>query len=105
MPRRSQGPPGRAASRSPRERSTCWGPWRDSRRSPTRAYPQRSAAPPGRTVDAAADRPGDHALGSRLMVRQLDDATDMLLTSLLVADGRATLKSLAEASGLSLSAV
>ncbi|MDT7664445.1 MAG: Lrp/AsnC family transcriptional regulator, leucine-responsive regulatory protein [Pseudonocardiales bacterium] len=39
------------------------------------------------------------------MVRQLDDATDMLLTSLLVADGRATLKSLAEASGLSLSAV
>lgn len=39
------------------------------------------------------------------MVRRLDDATDMLLASLLVADGRATLKKLAEVTGLSQSAV
>lgn len=35
----------------------------------------------------------------------LSDATDRQLASLLVADGRATLKSLANASGLSVSAV
>lgn len=39
------------------------------------------------------------------MARQLDDATDKLLASLLVADGRSTLKTLAEATGLSVSAV
>lgn len=39
------------------------------------------------------------------MTRQLDDATDKQLASLLVADGRSTLKNLAEASGLSVSAV
>jgi Lrp/AsnC family leucine-responsive transcriptional regulator len=39
------------------------------------------------------------------MPRQLDDPTDALLTSLLVADGRSTLKTLAEATGLSVSAV
>jgi Lrp/AsnC family transcriptional regulator, leucine-responsive regulatory protein len=39
------------------------------------------------------------------MARRLDDATDTLLASLLVADGRATLKTLAEATGLSVSAV
>lgn len=39
------------------------------------------------------------------MARQLDDPTDTLLASLLVADGRATLKTLAEATGLSVSAV
>lgn len=39
------------------------------------------------------------------MARQLEDATDTLLASLLVADGRATLKTLAEATGLSVSAV
>jgi Lrp/AsnC family transcriptional regulator, leucine-responsive regulatory protein len=39
------------------------------------------------------------------MSRQLDDATDKQLASLLVADGRATLKNLAEATGLSVSAV
>ncbi len=39
------------------------------------------------------------------MARPLDDATDRLLASMLVADGRSTLKSLAEASGLSVSAV
>lgn len=39
------------------------------------------------------------------MTRQLDDPTDRHLASLLVADGRSTLKSLAEATGLSVSAV
>jgi Lrp/AsnC family leucine-responsive transcriptional regulator len=39
------------------------------------------------------------------MPRPLDDATDMLLAALLVADGRSTLKMLAEATGLSVSAV
>jgi Lrp/AsnC family leucine-responsive transcriptional regulator len=39
------------------------------------------------------------------MARQLDDATDTLLASLLIADGRSTLKALAEATGLSVSAV
>jgi Lrp/AsnC family leucine-responsive transcriptional regulator len=39
------------------------------------------------------------------MPRQLDDPTDKYLASLLVADGRSTLKNLAEASGLSVSAV
>jgi len=39
------------------------------------------------------------------MARQLEDATDKLLASLLVADGRSTLKALAEATGLSVSAV
>ncbi len=39
------------------------------------------------------------------MTRQLDDGTDLRITSLLVADGRATLKTLAKATGLSVSAV
>lgn len=39
------------------------------------------------------------------MTRPLDDPTDKQLASLLVADGRSTLKNLAEASGLSVSAV
>ena len=39
------------------------------------------------------------------MARQLEDATDTLLASLLIADGRSTLKALAEATGLSVSAV
>ncbi|HEY7009249.1 MAG TPA: Lrp/AsnC family transcriptional regulator [Jatrophihabitantaceae bacterium] len=39
------------------------------------------------------------------MPRQLDDPIDKHLASLLVADGRSTLKNLAEASGLSVSAV
>jgi Lrp/AsnC family leucine-responsive transcriptional regulator len=39
------------------------------------------------------------------MSAQLSDATDKQLASLLVADGRATLKKLASASGLSVSAV
>jgi Lrp/AsnC family leucine-responsive transcriptional regulator len=39
------------------------------------------------------------------VTRPLDDPTDRQLASLLVADGRATLKSLAEATGLSVSAV
>lgn len=39
------------------------------------------------------------------MTRRLDDPTDRRLASLLVADGRSTLKNLAEASGLSVSAV
>jgi Lrp/AsnC family leucine-responsive transcriptional regulator len=39
------------------------------------------------------------------MPRQLDDPTDKHLASLLVADGRSTLKNLAVASGLSVSAV
>lgn len=39
------------------------------------------------------------------MPRQLDDPTDKRLASLLVADGRSTLKNLAEATGLSVSAV
>lgn len=39
------------------------------------------------------------------MSRRLDDSTDKQLASLLVADGRATLKNLALASGLSVSAV
>lgn len=39
------------------------------------------------------------------MTRQLDDPTDKHLASLLVSDGRSTLKHLAEASGLSVSAV
>lgn len=39
------------------------------------------------------------------MARQAMDSTDLLLASLLIQDGRSTLKSLAEASGLSVSAV
>jgi Lrp/AsnC family leucine-responsive transcriptional regulator len=39
------------------------------------------------------------------MPRHLDDPTDKQLASLLVADGRSTLKNLAEATGLSVSAV
>jgi Lrp/AsnC family leucine-responsive transcriptional regulator len=39
------------------------------------------------------------------MSRPLDDATDRLIAAALVADGRSTLKSLAEATGLSVSAV
>ena len=39
------------------------------------------------------------------MRRPLDDATDRLIAAALVADGRSTLKSLAEATGLSVSAV
>ncbi|HEX4360857.1 MAG TPA: Lrp/AsnC family transcriptional regulator [Pseudonocardia sp.] len=39
------------------------------------------------------------------MARELDDATDKMLAALLVADGRQTLKSLAKATGLSVSAV
>jgi len=38
-------------------------------------------------------------------MRNLDDPTDKQLAALLVADGRATLKSLAEVTGLSVSAV
>ena len=41
----------------------------------------------------------------RKMARQLDDSTDKRLASLLAADGRSTLKNLAEATGLSVSAV
>jgi Lrp/AsnC family leucine-responsive transcriptional regulator len=39
------------------------------------------------------------------MTSQLSDATDKHLASLLVADGRTTLKNLAEATGMSVSAV
>jgi Lrp/AsnC family leucine-responsive transcriptional regulator len=39
------------------------------------------------------------------MPRRLDDPTDKRLASLLVADGRSTLKNLATATGLSVSAV
>jgi Lrp/AsnC family leucine-responsive transcriptional regulator len=39
------------------------------------------------------------------MTPQLSDATDKQLASLLVADGRTTLKNLAEATGMSVSAV
>lgn len=39
------------------------------------------------------------------MARQAMDGTDLLLASLLIKDGRSTLKNLAEASGLSVSAV
>jgi Lrp/AsnC family leucine-responsive transcriptional regulator len=39
------------------------------------------------------------------MTRALEDATDRLIAAALVADGRSTLKSLAEATGLSVSAV
>ncbi len=39
------------------------------------------------------------------MARQAMDGTDLLLASLLIQDGRSTLKNLAEASGLSVSAV
>jgi Lrp/AsnC family transcriptional regulator, leucine-responsive regulatory protein len=39
------------------------------------------------------------------MTPQMSDATDLALASLLIADGRKTLKSLAEATGLSVSAV
>jgi len=39
------------------------------------------------------------------MARQLEDATHTLLASLLIADGRSTLKALAKATGLSVSAV
>jgi Lrp/AsnC family leucine-responsive transcriptional regulator len=41
----------------------------------------------------------------RVVTRRLDDPIDKQLASLLVADGRSTLKNLAEASGLSVSAV
>ncbi len=39
------------------------------------------------------------------MTRTIDDDTDRLIAAALVADGRSTLKSLAEATGLSVSAV
>lgn len=39
------------------------------------------------------------------MARVLDDSTDRLITTLLISDGRRTLKSVAEATGLSVSAV
>jgi Lrp/AsnC family leucine-responsive transcriptional regulator len=39
------------------------------------------------------------------MARVLDDPTDRLIVSLLISDGRRTLKSVAEATGLSVSAV
>ena len=39
------------------------------------------------------------------MTRVLDDPTDKTLATLLLSDGRATLRSLAEATGLSVSAV
>ncbi|MEO6885809.1 MAG: Lrp/AsnC family transcriptional regulator [Jatrophihabitantaceae bacterium] len=39
------------------------------------------------------------------MTRPLDDATDRLIAAALVKDGRSTLKTLAEATGLSVSAV
>jgi Lrp/AsnC family leucine-responsive transcriptional regulator len=39
------------------------------------------------------------------MAREAMDHTDLLLASLLIQDGRSTLKNLAEASGLSVSAV
>lgn len=39
------------------------------------------------------------------MTRPLDDATDRLIAAALIADGRSTLRSLAEATGLSVSAV
>jgi Lrp/AsnC family transcriptional regulator, leucine-responsive regulatory protein len=39
------------------------------------------------------------------VTRPLDDATDRLIAAALIADGRSTLKSLAEATGLSVSAV
>ena len=39
------------------------------------------------------------------VTRPLDDATDRLIASALIADGRSTLKTLAEATGLSVSAV
>lgn len=39
------------------------------------------------------------------MTRVLDDDTDRLIAAALIADGRSTLKSLAEATGLSVSAV
>jgi Lrp/AsnC family leucine-responsive transcriptional regulator len=39
------------------------------------------------------------------MTRPLDDPTDQAIAAALVADGRATLKALAEVSGLSVSAV
>jgi Lrp/AsnC family transcriptional regulator, leucine-responsive regulatory protein len=39
------------------------------------------------------------------VIRVLDDDTDRLIAAALVADGRSTLKSLAEATGLSVSAV
>lgn len=39
------------------------------------------------------------------MTRPLDDPTDRLIAAALIADGRSTLKSLAEATGLSVSAV
>lgn len=39
------------------------------------------------------------------MIRPLDDATDRRIAAALIADGRSTLKSLAEATGLSVSAV
>jgi Lrp/AsnC family transcriptional regulator, leucine-responsive regulatory protein len=38
-------------------------------------------------------------------MRPLDDATDRLIAAALIADGRSTLRSLAEATGLSVSAV
>ena len=46
--------------------------------------------------------PGDSLTG---VTRPLDDATDQLIAAALIADGRSTLKSLAQASGLSVSAV
>jgi Lrp/AsnC family transcriptional regulator, leucine-responsive regulatory protein len=45
---------------------------------------------------------GDSLTG---VTRPLDDATDRLIAAALIADGRSTLKSLAETTGLSVSAV
>ena len=51
----------------------------------------------------AVRNPARSSLGR--VTRPLDDATDRLIASALIADGRSTLKTLAEATGLSVSAV
>lgn len=63
---------------------------------------------PGRyrnRVTASADRPAGLGAGAQSPRRLLEDPVDRKLTAALVADGRSTLKSLAEISGLSVSAV
>ena len=90
---------------------TSPGTSRSSSSRPTARWSRGSARRPRRTLPRSATQSSHYWKKSgvlrnvREMPRHLDDPTDKQLASLLVADGRSTLKNLAEATGLSVSAV
>jgi len=59
----------------------------------------------GDRMTASADRPAGSDPGAPVPRRLVEDDVDRKLTAALVADGRSTLKALAEVTGLSVSAV